>query len=96
MEKESSLELQDWQIEILNKEEEEFKWLLGGEIPITKAQEDMLTKVLGDDFFIGDEEVRETLRRVWYSKFYYEEDRGILNLARESYLKGKNWIKRNG
>jgi len=25
--------------------------------------------------------------------FYFERDKKVLNLARESYLKGRNWIK---
>ena len=60
-------DLQDWQKEILNsvqgididnlfKEERE--------IPLTQSQKDMLEKVLGDDFYISDEKVRETLEAV--------------------------------
>lgn len=91
-------DLQDWQKEILNsvqgididnlfKEERE--------IPLTQSQKDMLEKVLGDDFYISDEKVRETLEAVLELGFYYERDRKILNIARDCYLKGKNWIKRS-
>jgi hypothetical protein len=91
-------DLQDWQKEILNsvqgididnlfKEERE--------IPLTQSQKDMLEKVLGDDFYIQDEKVREVLKVVLELGFYYERDRKVLNLARDCYLKGKNWIKRS-
>jgi hypothetical protein len=55
----------------------------------------MLEKVLGDDFYIQDEKVREVLKVVLELGFYYERDRKVLNLARDCYLKGKNWIKRS-
>lgn len=64
------------------------------EIPLTQSQRDMLEKVLGDEFFIGDEKVRDILEAVLELGFYYERDRKVLNLARDCYLKGKNWIKR--
>ena len=102
--KEQSLgELQGWQEQILAMEE--FKdslemWIeeeeKEDEIPITKAQSDMLEKVLGDDFYIGDEEIREILKDVFECGFYYERDRKVLNFARECYLEGRNWIKKNG
>ena len=66
------------------------------EIPITKAQANMLEKVIGDEFFITDSKVRDILEAVWECGFYYERDRAVLNLARDCYLKGKNWIKKNG
>ena len=67
------------------------------EIPLTQSQADMLEKVIGDEFFITDSKVREILEAVFELGFYYERDRAILNLARECYLKGNNWIKkRNG
>ena len=53
----------------------------------------MLEKVLGGDFFIGDEKVRDILEAVFECGFYYERDRKVLNRARDCYLKGKNWIK---
>ena len=100
--------LQSWQEEILNMsmeefnlmEKDEFMWIeepqeSEDEIPITQSQMRMLEKVLGDDFYIGDEEVRDVLQSVLDLGFYFERDKVILNLARECYLKGRNWIKKN-
>jgi flagellar assembly factor FliW len=90
-------DLQDWQKEIL-KWEDISQFHMKGEdevFPITKAQRKMLEIILGDDFYISDEKVRETLEAVLELGFYYERDRKVLNLAREYYLKGKNWIKRS-
>ena len=95
-------DLQDWQKEILKVHKFDIDNLFkdngsitqGVEIPITKSQAHMLEKVLGDDFYISDEKVREILEAVLELGFYYEWDRATLNLARECYLKGKNWIKR--
>lgn len=94
-------DLQDWQKEILKvKEFDISQFHMKGEdevFPITKAQRDMLEKVIGDEFFITDSKVREILKAVFELGFYYERDRKVLNLARDCYLKGKNWIKkRNG
>lgn len=93
-------ELQQWQKEILRYEKDYINtsWLshIRDEIPISKAQADMLEKVLGDEFFIQDEKVRDILEAVFECGFYYERDRKVLNLARDCYLKGKNWIKKNG
>ena len=95
-------ELQQWQRDILDREDTKdyinTSWLshinkVVDEIPISKAQRDMLEKVLGGDFFIGDEKVREILKEVFDCGFYYKKDREVLNLARESYIKGRNWIK---
>ena len=92
-------ELQQWQKDILDEEDTKdyinTSWLshIRDEIPISKAQADMLEKVLGDDFFIGDEKVRKILKEVFDCGFYYKKDREVLNLARESYIKGRNWIK---
>ena len=89
-------DLQQWQREILTNKIWHIDNLFENEneIPITKAQAKMLEKVLGDDFYISDSKIRETLEAVLELGFYYERDRAILNLARENYLKGKNWIKR--
>ena len=78
----------DWEntYNIIPKEEEL-------EIPLTLSQANMLEKVLGDDFFIGDKKVRDILEMVFDCGFYYERDRATLNFARECYLEGKNWIK---
>ena len=92
-------DLQDWQKEILKVHKFDISQfhMKGDEevFPITKAQADMLEKVLGDDFYISDEKVRETLKAVLELGFYYERDRKVLNLARGSYLRGENWIKRS-
>ena len=67
------------------------------EIPLTQSQANMLEKVIGDEFFITDSKVRDILEAVFECVFYYERDRKVLNLARDCYLKGRNWIKkRNG
>ena len=101
--------LQEWQEEILNMsmeefnlmEKDEFMWIeepqpSEDEIPITQSQMRMLERVLGDDFYIGDEGIRDTLQSVLDLGFYFERDKEVLNLARECYLKGRNWIKKNG
>ena len=90
-------DLQQWQKEILSYEKDYINtaWLsyIRDEIPISKAQRDMLEKVLGDDFFIGDKKVREILKEVFDCGFYYKKDREVLNWARKSYMEGRNWIK---
>mgnify|MGYP000200158096 CR=1 FL=1 len=88
-------ELQGWQEQILAMDSSS-SFRFGDEIPLTQSQANMLEKVLGDEFFIQDEKVREILKEVWECGFYYERDRKVLNLARDCYLKGKNWIKKNG
>ena len=95
--------LQEWQEQILNmsmeEERDEYMWIeepqpSEDEIPITQSQMRMLEKVLGDDFYIGDERIRDTLNSVLELGFYFERDKEVLNLARECYLKGRNWIKK--
>ena len=91
-------ELQQWQKDVLDtKDYLNTAWLSRyneyDEILLTKSQANMLEKIIGDDFYIGDSKVRETLEAVFDCGFYYERDRKILNWAREHYLKGKNWIK---
>ena len=94
-------DLQQWQKDILidsyNRDIEQWEntytMIPKEEISLTKAQRNMLEKVLGGDFFIGDEKVREILEAVFECGFYYERDRKVLNRAREEYLKGNNWIK---
>ena len=100
--------LQQWQKDVLidsyNKDIEQWEntytqfHMKGDEevFPITKNQADMLEKVIGDEFFITDSKVREILEAVFELGFYYERDRAVLNLARDCYLKGRNWIKKNG
>ena len=95
-------ELQQWQRDILDGEDRKdyinTSWLshIKDEIPISKTQADMLERVLSNDFYIQDSKVREVLKEVFDCGFYYERDRAVLNLARDCYLKGKNWIKKNG
>jgi hypothetical protein len=89
-------ELQQWQKDILEMTiEDDESWTLTNEneIPITQSQMKMLEEVLGDDFYIGDSGIREVLEAVLECGFYFTRDKKILNLARESYLKGRNWIK---
>ena len=106
METKGELDLQQWQRDILAMEDSKdylnTAWLSicdamerDKEITLTQSQKDMLKKVLGDDFYIGDEKIRRTLEGVLESGFYYERDRKVLNLARDCYLKGRNWIKGN-
>lgn len=103
METKGELDLQQWQRDILAMEDTKdylnTAWLSRyneyDEILLTKSQANMLEKVIGDDFFISDEKIRRTLEGVLECGFYYERDRKVLNLARENYLKGKNWIKGN-
>lgn len=95
---ETESDWQDWQEQILNSIEGIDIGNLfenENEIPITQSQAHMLEKVLGGGFYIQDEKVRETLEAVLELGFYYERDRKVLNIARESYLKGRNWIKRS-
>jgi len=95
-------DLQQWQKDILAMEDSKESssiYLYGmerdNEIVLTQSQANMLEKVLGNDFYIQDEKVREVLEAVLELGFYYERDRKILNIARDCYLKGKNWIKRS-
>jgi hypothetical protein len=89
METQSSLELQDWQKEILT---------MGSYNPIElkPQQREMLEKLLypsdSNPYWV-EEEYRRILQRVLNLGFYEEEDREALNYARECYLKGNNWIK---
>ena len=106
LETKGEIELQDWQKEILSMEKyddilndmfrDSWEEPKEDEIPLTQSQANMLEKVLGDEFFITDSKVRDILEAVFECGFYYERDRAVLNLARDCYLKGKNWIKKNG
>tara|TARA_E500000178_G_scaffold315191_1_gene333964 strand:- start:98 stop:427 length:330 start_codon:yes stop_codon:yes gene_type:complete len=108
METKGELDLQQWQRDILAMEHSKDylntakRWQSicntmerDKEITLTQSQRNMLEKVIGDDFYIGDTKIRETLDRVLDCGLYYEGDRATLNLARDCYLKGKNWIKKN-
>jgi len=108
METKNDWELQEWQKHILkvhkfdigNLFNDEDSILMNeNEIPLVEAQREMLEKILypsdSNPFYISDEKVRETLEAVLQLGFYYERDKKILNLVRESYLKGNNWFKRS-
>lgn len=89
-------ELQQWQRDIIDtKDYINRAWLshISDEIPISKAQANMLEEMLSNDFYIQDVKVREVLKEVFDCGFYYKKDREVLNWARENYLKGRNWIK---
>lgn len=90
-------DLQEWQKQVLEWEDISQFHMKGDDemFPITKNQAHMLEKVLGNDFYIQDSKVREVLEAVLELGFYFERDRAILNIARDCYLKGKNWIKRS-
>jgi hypothetical protein len=89
METQSSLELQDWQKEILT---------MGSYNPIElkPQQKKMLEELLypsdSNPYWV-EQKYSIILQRVLNLGFYEEEDREALNYARECYLKGKNWIK---
>lgn len=86
---ETQNELQDWQEEILS---------MGSYNPIElkPQQRAMLEKLLfpsdSNPYWV-EEEYRRILQRVLNLGFYEEEDKEVLNYARECYLKGNNWIK---
>ena len=84
--RDTHIELQDWQKEILEKECFDLK----------PQQKKMLEKLLypsdSNPYWV-EEMYRMVLQRVLNLGFYEEEDREALNYARECYLKGNNWIK---
>ena len=91
--------LQHWQKEILRYKDMDKMMdcvYSGGDYAITDSQAHMLETILSKDFFyIGDEGDRGILERVYESGKYIEEEKEVLNRAREEYLKGNNWIKGN-
>ena len=92
------LELQQWQRDVLHYEDNRLEdWVYSnGDYTITPSQATMLEKILDKDFFyIGDEGDRMILERVYEWGKYREEEKEVLNRAREEYLKGNNWIKGN-
>ena len=98
METENSLELQDWQREIL--EMEGYDWGINSlfereedRLYLTKSQMKMLEKVLGNDFHISNVKDRGILEAVLSLGFYFERDKVLLNKVRKSFLEGRNWIK---
>jgi len=60
---------------------------------LTHSQMKMLEKVLGKDYYIGNDNIRDILSEVLECGYYRERDRKVLNLTRDCYLGGKNWIK---
>lgn len=90
METQSSLELKNWQEDILQ--------MYGGlEIfDLKPKQKRMIEELLfptdSNPFWV-ELKYKRILERVLNYGFYSEGDREALNLARECYLRGKNWIK---
>jgi len=95
METKELSDLQQWQKDILNKEDWDiaYSYLKGVEIPLKKKQMKMLEWALSDEYFILRASDREVLKRVYEMGYYYEEDKVVLNWIRENILKGKNFIK---
>ena len=99
---ETQSELQDWQKQILENMDK-YGSIFGDTneeiFELLPQQKEMLEKILypsdSNPFYISDEKVRETLEAVLELGFYYERDRKVLNIARGSYLRGENWIKRS-
>lgn len=84
--RDTHIELQQWQKEIVDKELLDLK----------PQQKKMIEKLLypsdSNPYWV-EEEYRRILQRVLNFGFYGEWDREALNYARECYLRGKNWIK---
>ena len=96
METQSSLELQDWQRQVLAMHPSELdEYTIGvKEATFLKGtQKKMIRECLSDDYFILRGEDREVLRKVLERGFYYEWEREVLNWIRENVLRGKNFIK---
>ena len=88
METQSSIELQDWQKNILEMDIHTFE--------LKPQQKEMIKKLLfpsdANPYWV-EEEYKRILERVLSWGYYREEDREALNYARECYLRGKNWVK---
>jgi len=89
METQSSLELQDWQKQIL---EMDYQILFELKPKQQRMIEELLFPSDSNPFWVEDE-YKFILKRVLMFGYYKEEDKETLNYARECYLKGKNWIK---
>jgi len=89
METQSSLELQDWQKQIL---EMDYQILFELKPQQQRMIEELLFPSDSNPFWVEDE-YKFILKRVLMFGYYKEEDKETLNYARECYLKGKNWIK---
>ena len=84
--RDTHIELQQWQKEIVEKEFFDLK----------PQQKKMIEKLLypsdSNPYWV-ETEYRLILKRVINFGFYLDGDREALNYARECYLRGKNWIK---
>jgi len=87
--RDSLIELQRWQREILAMAHSE-------EFELKPQQQRMIEELLfpsdSNPFWVEDE-YKLILERVLMFGYYNEEDRDALNYARECYLGGRNWIK---
>jgi hypothetical protein len=92
METQSSLELQDWQKEILEMEFHNKKEFFELKPQQKKMLEELLYPTDSNPYWV-EEEYKRFLERVLWLGYYKEEDKETLNYARECYLKGNNWIK---
>jgi hypothetical protein len=64
--------------------------------PLKGVHKEMIEKLLypsDSNPFHVERKYREILQRVLSNGFYTEADKEVLNYVRESYLKGKNWVK---
>ena len=92
---ETQNELQQWQKDILELDSD---WILANvyNFELKPQQKDMIEKLLfpsdSNPYWV-EEEYKKVLERVLLFGYYSEEDKEVLNYARECYLKGKNWIK---
>ena len=84
--RDTHIELQQWQKEIVEKEFFDLK-------PQQKKMiEELLYPSDSNPYWVGTE-YRIILKRVLKWEFYLDGDKEALNYARECYLRGKNWIK---
>ena len=83
-----SLELQDWQRQIL---EMDYQYMFELKPQQKKMIEELMFPSDSNPYWI-EKEYRKVLERVLNLGYYKEEDREALNYARECYLKGKTWI----
>ena len=84
--RDTHIELQQWQKEIVEKEFFDLK-------PQQKKMIEELLYPSDSNPYWVETEYRLILKRVINFGFYLDGDREALNYARECYLRGKNWIK---
>jgi hypothetical protein len=84
--RDTHIELQQWQKEILEKECFDLK-------PQQKKMIEELLYPSDSNPYWVETEYRLILKRVLKWGYYREGDREALNYARECYLRGNNWIK---